>query len=64
MKEPQHYIKVGDLAVVYAAVRHAPRWYVATADGVLIFGPFSSLEEAMQVAKGTNSSDSASEKES
>jgi hypothetical protein len=55
---------VGDLAVVHAAVQHPPQWYVATADGILIFGPFSSLEEAMQVAKGTNSSGSASEKES
>jgi hypothetical protein len=64
MSEAQHYIKVGDLAVVYVTVLRPPQWYVATADGILVFGPFSSLEEAMEVAKGTSSSGSASEKES
>ncbi len=59
MIERQLYIKVGDLAVLYA-----PQWYVATADGILIFGPFSSVEQAMEAAKGTSSSGSASEKES
>ena len=39
---------VGDLAVVYAAVQHPPQWYVATADEMLIFGPFSSFEEAVE----------------
>jgi hypothetical protein len=64
MTEPQNYIKVGDLAVVYVTVLRPPQWYVATADGILVFGPFSSLEEAMEVAKGTSSSGSASEEES
>jgi hypothetical protein len=58
----QSHIKVGNLVVVYAAVLHLPQWYVATADGILIFGPFSSLEEAMEAARGTNPPDSASEK--
>src|SRR5580692_7029043 len=49
----QSHIKVGNLVVVYAAVLHLPQWYVATADGILIFGPFSSLEEAMEAARGT-----------
>jgi hypothetical protein len=39
MIEPQRHIKVGDLAVVYAAVQHPSQWYIATADGILIFGP-------------------------
>jgi hypothetical protein len=64
MIEPQRYIKVGDLAVVYAAVQHPSQWYIATADGILIFGPFSSLEEAMEVAKGKSSPGSGPEKES
>lgn len=46
---------VGNLTVV----RHVsnrdgailPQWYVATADGTLIFGPFSSLEEAVETAR-------------
>jgi hypothetical protein len=59
--EPEHYIKVGDLAVVYGAMADPPQWYVATADGIIISGPFSSLEEAMEAAKGTSSSGSASE---
>jgi DNA-binding MltR family transcriptional regulator len=44
---------VGDLAVVYAAVQHPPQWYVATADGILIFGPFSSFEEAVETCCAT-----------
>ena len=64
MIERQHYIKVGDLAVLYAAVQHPPQWYVATADDILILGPFSTLEEAMEAAKGTSSPGSASEKKS
>jgi hypothetical protein len=39
---------VGDLAVVHAAVQHTPQWYVASADGILIFGPFPSFEEAVK----------------
>jgi hypothetical protein len=42
---------LGDLAVVYAAVQYQPQWYVATADGILIFGPFSSLEEAVETGR-------------
>jgi hypothetical protein len=64
MMERQHYIKVGDLAVLYAAVQHPPQWYVATADDELILGPFSTFEEAMEAAKGTSSSGSASENKS
>ncbi len=55
-------IKVGNLAVVYVAVQHPAQWYVATGDGTLIFGPFSSLGEAMEVVSGTSSPGSASEK--
>jgi hypothetical protein len=55
--------KVGNLVAVYAAVLHLPQWYVADAEGTLIFGPFSSLEEAMEAAKGANSPGSASKKE-
>jgi hypothetical protein len=28
-----------------------PQWYVATADGILIFGPFSSVKEAVETAR-------------
>ena len=58
----QSHVKVGNLVVVYAAVVHLPQWYVADTDGTLIFGPFSSLEEAMKAA-GTGSSGSGSENE-
>jgi hypothetical protein len=64
MIKVQSHIKVGNLVVVYGAVLHRPQWYVATEDETLIFGPFASLEEATEAAKGTNSPDSASEKES
>ncbi len=55
--------KVGNLVVVYAAVLHLPQWYVADGEGKLIFGPFSSLEEAMEAATGASSPGSASKKE-
>jgi hypothetical protein len=57
-------LEAGNLAVVYVTVLRPPQWYVATADGVLIFGPFSSREEAMEIAKGGSSPGSVSEKES
>jgi hypothetical protein len=58
-KIPSH-IKVGNLAVVPYGGADLLQWYVATADGTLIFGPFSSLEEAMVAAKETSPSGSAS----
>jgi hypothetical protein len=51
---------VGNLAVVPYGGANLLQWYVATADGTLIFGPFSSLEEALAVAKETSRSDSVS----
>ena len=53
MKMIQPHTMVGDLTVVYTAVQHLPQWYVATADGILIFGPFSSFEEAMETGRAT-----------
>ena len=63
MEKIQSQIKVRNLAVVQFGGVDQPRWYVATADGTLIFGPFSSLEEAMEAATGASSPGSASKKE-
>jgi hypothetical protein len=41
-----------------------PQWRVTSADGKVVSGPFSSLEEAMEAAKETGSSGSASGNES
>ena len=57
-KIPSH-IEVGNLAVVQYGGADLLQWYIATADGTLIFGPFSSLEEAMVAAKETTGSTSA-----
>ena len=50
MKMIRPHTMVGDLAAVYAEVQH-PQWYVATENGILIFGPFSSLEEAAAIGR-------------
>jgi hypothetical protein len=59
--DPEQYIKVGDLAVVYGAMADPPEWYVANADGIIVLGPFSNLEAAMEAAKRRNASGTASE---
>ena len=58
-------VMVGNLTVSqYILLRDGvdlPQWQVTAADGKVVSGPFSSLEEAMEAAKGTSS---ASEQES
>jgi hypothetical protein len=63
MEKIQSHIKMGNLAVVQYGGVDLPLWYVATADGILIFGPFSSLGEAVEAGKRTSCSGSASGKE-
>lgn len=61
-------VVVGNLAVCqYVLCRDGvdlPQWRVTSADGKVVSRPFSSLEEAMEAAKGTGSSGSASGNES
>ena len=55
MKKIGLYTMVGNLTVVrHVSYRDGvilPRWYVATVDGMLIFGPFLSLEQAIDTAR-------------
>jgi hypothetical protein len=68
MENLRPIVVVGNLAICqYTLLRDGddlPQWSVASADGKVVMGPFSSLEEAMEAAKGASSPGSASEKES
>jgi hypothetical protein len=48
-------VVVGNLAVCQYVLRRdgvdLPQWRVTSADGKVVSGPFSSLEEAMEAAK-------------
>ena len=57
MKKIGPHTMVGNLTVV-RHVSHRdgvilPHWYVATVDEMLIFGPFLSLEQAVDAARAT-----------
>jgi hypothetical protein len=55
MKKVRPDVMVSNLAVVRHLSHHhgeyLPQWHVATVDGMLIFGPFLSLEQAIDTAR-------------
>jgi hypothetical protein len=55
MEKVRPHLMVSNLAVVRHLSHHhgvhLSPWYVATVDGMLIFGPFLSLEQAIDTAR-------------
>jgi hypothetical protein len=60
-----HPVLVGNLTVSQYVLHRdgvdLAQWHVTAADGKLVLGPFSSMEEAMDAAKDASSSGAVSE---
>jgi hypothetical protein len=63
-----HPVLVGNLTVSQYVLHRdgvdLAQWHVTAADGKLVLGPFSSMEEAMDAANDASSSSSESENKS